>query len=524
MIKNILLISSLLASSLIAADKEADEWKVSGRLIMYLKSVDVVGGRNSSREGNTHNEILNLNFTGPLWDGQAGIQTRVRATNDRRIQKDGAELLYLRSYFKNKIWNLEAGDVAASLNPYIFGGSLKGIKAVYKSPEKKRTWDYSLISGFKKKSWRETYNTEKNEAYTSYVGAFEAKYRYERAKEISLSISGLKDDLSTGGDSYNSNGKKGFGFGVAGKWRFNRYVTLRGRSALTYGTDDLKHNTDSQSHNAILLKLLTRPSLRSVRSNFIYQRVSSDFISFGGRGNQDKEQLENSTTWRINKQFRARLDLKANRDNLDGALGATRNTYYETASLVYYPKFLKRANFNFKVSNKDRDGRLADNGRVIAGVNFNLRKKSGWRYGTGYEHSDYTDNYTTTSSQKMDNFKFLLGYRQKLSKYSSYRFTGRITYQDIKNRQDKIGFKLDAGYVYDKRLAMNLLYRINQTDRETENDSENSTYQFRAAYKLDAKGKNVVRLLLEKKDVEVENVDASTYNEYTGKLSLVINF
>ena len=71
------------------------------------------------------------------------------------------------------------------------------------------------------------------------------------------------------------------------------------------------------------------------------------------------------------------------------------------------------------------------------------------------------------------------------------------------------------------------MYIINQTDYDSSSSTkniQNSTYQFRTTYKLDAKGKNILRLLLEKRDVDVDETAESTYNEYKGKLSFVMNF
>ncbi|NOX15830.1 MAG: hypothetical protein GXP61_07390 [Epsilonproteobacteria bacterium] len=522
--KKILIISSLIVVAAFGASKQTDEWKVSGRLNAYIQSIDVQGESNTTKEGTTHVEELNLNFAGPLKNGHAGVEMRARTTNNHNVQTDGAELLYLHSYFRNKIWALEAGDVAASFNPYIFGGSVKGFKARYKSLKKDKKWDYTIIAGFRKGSWREVFKDVNGEAPTAYEGAFEAKYTYSRAKEIAISVASYKDDLSTGDANSSVLGKKGIGFGVNGKWRFSRYVTLKSRVALTNGTDDIKNSKPSKTHSAIYLKLLTKPVLKSVKSNFIYQRVASDFISFGGSGTKDKEQIENSTSWRISKKFRANLSLKANRDNLNGALGDTRHIYYEMLRLNYRPDFLKRGDINFRLSNRDTTGRGADNNRQIAGVDFTIRKKNGWRYGGGFEYNDYDDNNATSSSQTTTIYRAFVGYRHKISKTKSYRITARTNYQDIHGDQDKIGFKVDAGYVHNRHLSMDLSYNINDTNYESSNDTQNSTYQFRTTYKIDTKGAKIVRLLLEKRDVDVENDGANSYNEYREKLSFVVNF
>lgn len=515
MIRKILIISSLLAVTALAVDKKEDGWKASGRLNAYIQSVDVDGSSGDEREKTIHNEELNLNFRGPLGKGEAGVETRARTTNDDSIQAHGAELLYLHSYYRDKIWHIEAGDIAASYNPYVFSGSMKGAKAVYKSPEKEHTWDYSIVTGARTASWRDLLEDGGDENPTGYMGAFEAKYIHERSKEIAFSIAAL--------DSTENNAtKNGYGFGIESKWRFNKYISFKGRAAFADG----KYDNNSSSAGAVYLKFLTRPVLKSVRSNFVYQRVDADFVSFGGSANDDKEQIENSTTWTINKELRARMDLKYNRNNLDGqATDGTENIYYEAASLTYSPSYLKRGNFDFRVTNKDIDNDVKETNRFTAGVDFSLRQTSGWRYGTGYEYSDNDEN--NASSTRTHTLKALLGYRAKINENSSYRFTVRPNYQVIENSQDKAGFKLDAGYVYSKQLSADIIYMINSTDYDdatSTQNTQNATYQFRTTYKLDPKGRNILRLLLEKRDIDVENTPDSSYNEYKGKLSLVMNF
>ena len=276
----LLIISSLLTSLVMAADKKDEDWKLSGRLNAYVQQIEVDGNGSASPTGTTHVEELNVNYGGGLGDGQAGVETRLRTTNDERVQLDTAELLYLKAFYTDKQWNVEMGDVAASLNPYIYSGSAKGAKLVYKSAEKKRTFNYSLISGLKSASWRDLYTETAGERPAGYSGAFEAKYIHERSKEIAFSIAGHKDDLSTGDSNTSVKGKEGYGFGLNGKWRFSKYITLKGRGAVTNGTNNVRDDTDGVTKSAIYMKLLTRPVLKSVKSNFVYQRVDSGFYLF----------------------------------------------------------------------------------------------------------------------------------------------------------------------------------------------------------------------------------------------------
>ena len=330
--------------------------------------------------------------------------------------------------------------------------------------------------------------------------------------------------MTTGNTNSSILGKEAFGVGVNGKWRFNRYITLKGRGAITDGTDDLKNNKSSKTQSAVYLKLLTKPILKSLKSNFIYERVDANFISLGGSGAKDKEQIENINSLKISKTLRANLDLKAKRDNLNGALSATQYIYYEYLRFNYHPGFLKRGNINFKFSNKDIEGRGAQNNRQIAGIDFNLRKKSGWRYGGGIEYNDYTDQNESTSSQISTIYKIIIAYKQKLDKNRFYRATINTNYQDVYGNQDKISFKIDAGYTHNKHLNLDLSYLVNNTDYENSNDTQNSVSQFRTTYKIDAMGAKVLRLLLEKREVSIDNDTPNSYSEYRGKLSFAMNF
>jgi len=524
-----IVIIPLLLSTLYGEDVVLDDgWKVSGQLNAYLQNINVVGGKDTTgRDGMTHNEALNLNASTHLNNGETGVNLRVRGTNDARIQKDGAEVLYFRSFYKDKRWNLEAGDVAASLNPYVFSGTLKGAKAEYRSQKKSHTLNYAVIGGLLKPAWRDFYSEDDTERPTAYATALAVQYLHDRAQELRFNAAVYKDDIATGGSATVTDGKEGYSLGLDGKWRFNKYMTLKGYCAYNYGTKDLRHDIAYHGSSAVTLKFLTRPILKLMKSNFTYQRISAKYISLGGIGASDKEQLENSTLYRISKTLKARLDLKARRDNVDNDdLNETQHIYYEKLGLTYYPTFIKRTTLNFRVSNKDVKGRGADNSAIVAGVDMTIRRRDGWRYGLGYEYQDSINRDINASglSATTNNVYLLAGYKQRLSEVRSYRFTCRVNYRLISNAQDTVGLKIDAGYQHNKQLSADLLYLLNNTNHEVANNTQNSTYQARAAYKLDEKGRNVVRLLLEKRDVNVESLSTSSYDEYIEKLSLVMNF
>lgn len=520
-----LLLVTLVSFSYAKSFKQDESWKYDGRLSGYFQEVDVEKGT-SEKEGFTHSQELDLKLHGPLKEGNAGIELRGRTTNDDRVQGSNSEILSLKAYYTDNIWNYEIGDVAAAMNPYVYSGSLKGMKLEYFGNEKTKNFDYKLIAGVRKAPWRETYQLVENESVDTYVAAFEAKYTHERSKEILFSLAALKDDLDSG-DSAATLGKEGMSVGIDGKWRFNKYITLKGRSAISKSTDDLKNNKRKSTNSAIKVRLLTKPILSVLKSDFTYQRISPNFISVAGSANQDKEEFQNMTKWTINKELSSKLSLKANRDNLNNQLTDTTNTYYEALTFTYRPKVIKGGSVDFKLSNKDVKKRNADTNRYTIALNTNLRQKNGFRYGLGYDYSNYENKNDTTTSSITNNLRGIFGYKKKLSGDSSYRFTITVDTQNVRqnaNSDNRVGLKLDAGYNFNKKLSTDLSYISRYSYMEGSDDTTNLTYQSRTTYKLDNNGKQTVRLLLEKRDYDVENNLASSYNEHIGKLSYVYNF
>ncbi len=505
--------------------KNDDSWKLDGRLSGYFQKVDVENAE-TEKEGFTQAHELNLKYYGPLYDGKAGVEAKIRASNDERVQKNDFHFLYFKGYYTTKVWNFELGDTAAAMNSYVYGGSLKGLKVEYKSEEKEKKWDYKFIGGVKKSQWRETYQTVLDEPLDTYVAAFEAKYTHERAKEIAFSVAALKDDLDSAGNT-TAPGNKGMVFGIEADWRFNKYITFKGKGAITRSTNDLRGGKALDTENAIQLRLLTRPVLSSVKSNFTYERISTDFISTTGSANADLERIENATSWRINNEWSSKLSLKASHDNLDDSLGDTQYTYYEALNFNYKPKEYKRTTVDFKLTNKDVQGRDVKTNQYTFGVLGNYRSEDGFRYGLGYDYSNLDDKNNSASSQTINNLRAIIGYKQKLEGDSSWRITATVDaqYLDQKdNQEDRYGLKLDAGYQYSKKLSMDLAFASRNSYKEDYDDTMNNTYQFRSTYRIDDRGKQIVRLLLEKNDYKVEDNSDSSYNEHIGKLSYVYNF
>ena len=519
-----ILIPIVLGVSIVSA-KVPKEWDYSGRAMLYMQNITVVGNETKAEDGYTHNEELNFNIRGPLKSGEAGVNLRVRHTNDLRIQKDHTELLYFRSYYKDDLWRVEAGDVAASLNPYIYSASLKGAKVTYKSAQKEQTLNYTAIAGVKKAKWRDVFKHELDETPTAYSGAAEVRYIHARAKEIALSISGYKDDLATGGELSSIPGKEGYGVGLETKWRFSKYIRIKARAALMRASEDIRHYVAKKTHKALYAKVMTRPLLRSLKSNFTYERVDPDYVSLGGVAAQDKEELKNTTSWRVNKEFNARLDIKARRDNLKlSKTEGTTKTYYEALQVRYKPSYLKRANISMRVSNKDKKNNIIKTNQQNAKIDMTLRNRSGLSYGCGYEFVDYTDKNDAKNSRITAIYSALLGYREKISKEKFFNLSCRLSYRDVRNSQESIALKLYGRYNHSKRASIDLSYMLNDTDYEVQNDTRHSTYQLRGDYKLDAKGRNRISLLAEKRDVKVDNKLDSRYVEYRERVSLLMSF
>ncbi|GAB6074952.1 hypothetical protein [Nautilia lithotrophica] len=505
-----------------------EKWTFFGRLVGYVQSVNVTGSnsQDAQKEGFTHNQELMIRFLGPIKNAKAGIEIKGRATNDNNIQKDGTSLLYFHSFIKNDIWYLEAGDVAASMNPYVFGGSLKGLKATYTSPKKHKTWNYVFIGGVKKATWKELMQSVPNEQPNGYSGAFEAKYINKRSQEIAFVASVYKDDLSTGDETNTTiNGKKGIAFGIHSKWRFNRYFTLKGRFGLSNATDDIRNNKPMSSHTALQIKLMTKPSLRKLRSNFIYTRISPNYISLTGGTNKDMEQFENANSWRITNRLTSRFGFRFKRDNLNHDLNGTKRTAYEHISFKYRPKSIKRSNVYIKFSNMDINGRGEDSNTKTAGITFNLRQKSGWKYMVGLDYSNANDNNSTANITK--SLRVGVGYKKRISKEKYYTLNITLNHNRIQqsNVRDKnYGVKVDVSYNHNSRLSFAMNYLSKFAHREMSQNSEYSSYQARVNYKLNNKGTKSVRLLLEKKHNDIENTPSASYDEYKARLSYVFNF
>ena len=508
----IITIFIFLSASLFLNATENNEWSIKGNIRTELSTVDVQG-KESVREGSHFTQNYNLRYEGPWEEGKAGMSLKARLTNDKNIDNDKIKFQSFNAFYKDKIWNLQAGDVSASLNSYVYGGALKGIKVSYKSPERKDTFDYTFISGIKKNLWKDVLTHQISEKPDRYSVGAGMTYRYERSKTITFSSSFSKDDLSTGSKRTTQIGKEGSAFGVESNWRFNRYVRLRARGAWAKTDEDIRDVNGSQIGTAFNIRLLTKPS-RKIRSNFSVDRASSNFSSISGGGGRDKIRFTNGTTWRYSKQTNIRLSLKTTRDNLDGAKGATKHTIYEMLNFAYKPIFLKRSEMIFSMDNSKNYGRDPSSDNHTLNFGFNYNPKGAWRYGINLSQNNaYSENNLSSITK---NISVKVGYRKKLSKTKRMRVALKLNQRRISettNDQINYGVRIDTGITLSKQLQTALSFSSRESQKAVSNDTKNTTYRWTTTYKMGKKLKQTLRLLVEKKDYKVDNSDTSSYNE-----------
>ena len=76
--------------------KQEDTWQTKGRLSGYLQTLDVEEGI-SAKEGFTQSHELDIEYYGPLYEGNAGVEARIRVTNDSGVQQNYSQLFKTKS-------------------------------------------------------------------------------------------------------------------------------------------------------------------------------------------------------------------------------------------------------------------------------------------------------------------------------------------------------------------------------------------------------------------------------------------
>jgi hypothetical protein len=513
----------LAVAYLISSLHAQEQWRIEGTSQSTFSIVDIKN-KEDAKEGTHFTENIWLRSQGPWRSGKAGIELKGRWTNDSNIDSRIAKLQSLKTYYKDKIWYLQAGDTAASFNSFVYGGSLKGIKAIYSSPKKYRSFDYTLISGVRKSLWRELFKSVEGEKADKFIAAAEASYKHARAKTIRFSAAIAKDKSDSGDLNVTQAYQKGVAFGVESRWRFNRYITLRSKAAYASGDRDTGDANGTQKATALYFKLLTKPT-KKIRSNFTYERASSNFYSVVGHAKADNERITNLTRWRLSHRADIAFSLKASRDNLDGSKGAERKNLYESLLYTYKPKFLKKSELLFRIDRAKSFGRDESVQRDGGEIGITYRGQKDWLLGSSYLiNKTYTGDAIT---QKTDTMRFKVGYKKRLNKERYARIALTLDHRDISQSssdQKNFGFKVDAAMRFNKRLESSLAYSSKQSDKESTNDTATDTYRFSTTYKTGKTLQDSLKLTLEKRDYCVDESSSSNYNERIARLTYTVRF
>lgn len=307
----ILLLSTLLLSSPILAKeltKAKESWKSSSTKAEDTKKKDnswkisgtseTIGvyrynsgkGANTDANGNTIRQELGLKTKGNLGEGIAGVEARGRATDDEKVSKNKTELLYFRSYYTDKKFDIQVGDVGQTYNPLIFSGTVKGATLTYKQElEKKQSITYSLVGGTQAASWKELLE---HKAVHRDAIAGDIRYQHNTAQMIAFSVSASKDRASDEVKSLTSNynASEAVSMGLQANWRFSRYLKLKGELGYT-NTDTVITESKKRSKLAGRMTLYTKPT-KTINSNFKYERYDTGYNSMVGSSTQDRERLE----------------------------------------------------------------------------------------------------------------------------------------------------------------------------------------------------------------------------------------
>jgi len=526
----ILIATALLGAEIKQPTDTQSSWGLSGQSETVGIYRDTSGqGATGNNDGYTYRQELGLKSRGALGSAKAGVEVRGRATNDKRVSQQDIELLSFRSYYRDNSFEIELGDVAKMYNPLIFSGALKGSKVgVKQHVGEDGSLEYSMIGGIQSSSWKDIFEQEQDQRDAI---AGEIKYKHATAQFVALSTSYAKDRFNDTNTStlVDRNASEALSVGLQWDWRFSRYLRFKGDSAYT---NTQNHYTGGQKENkyGIRMTLYTKP-IRAVSSNFKYERYDGGFVTLTGSAAQNRERLENTTTWSISRQVRSRLTLKGSRDNLDGTLGETQNILDGLISLNYRPDFMKRGDFALRVQYTSKNGRGSDTDQLNAGVDFSDRLKNGWRYGLGYEYTNYKVNdeaNATNYDNQLHTFRGQLAYKYNITKTNRLRASLKFDislfeHEDVTQQQTRYGGTFDAGYDYDRMFGVDGLFTSKNTDRDLSVNTSYELYQLIGQYKPFNDNSHVLKLRAQKRDYH-GGTAAQSYVEDEVRLSYAFAF
>ena len=510
------------------SNSSKSSWGVSGQSETVGVYRNTTGsGANTTNDGTSFRQDLGIKTKGKIGDAKAGVEVRGRATNDKRVSPNTADLLSFRSYYTTERLNVEVGDVAKMYNPLIFSNSLKGGKVgVKQKVGETKSIEYSMIGGIQSSSWKETFQQEQDQRDAI---AAEVKYRHNRAQSLALSVSYAKDRLADSNTTpaFDRNSSEALSAGLQWDWRFNRYLRFKGDTAVTNTTNTLTGGS-AETKTAVRMTLYTKP-VRSVNSNFKYERYDGGFNTLVGSATQDRERMENTTSWAINRQLRSRMTLKYSRDNLDGkSLSGTQKIYDGLVSLNYRPDFVKRGDIGLRLQYTERDGRGLDTKQTNAGVDFTDRLKSGWRYGFGYEFTDYQVDSNGSGDNQLHTLRGNVGWKHNFDKTNRVRVTLKLDISLFDNSdsnlsQKRFGGTFDAGYDFGRQFAVDALFTSKNTNRDLSDNTSYELYQLISQYRPFGTNGHVLKLNLQRRDYHGSTTTGS-YVEDEARLAYAFAF
>lgn len=522
----------LLPSFLFAAEPAAESWQLHGRSETMLEWHDINGKSDGNLDEGTHwRQELSLNLSKKLSKGRTGLDFRGRATNNKQVDNRDARLLMLHGYWQQGRINFEFGDVAGSYNPLVLSTSAKGLKLGYRTGTRDSGVEYTVIGGIQKASWEELYDHTADKSVDRYVTGFNSVWTHAPAQSIGATFSFIKDDSATTDNSGTGVTTTGAAeaktVGMDWKWRFNRYIDFKGETAMTHADQDTKDGQSAQDAWGLKLRLLTKPLPRSVRSNFMYERLDPDYKPVIASASSDRERIENDTEWMINRQLRLRTTLKYSHDNLDDQLTDTLTTREGVLYFTYRPDWLKRSDMGLRAQFKTDKGRGSDRYTQVDELNFNFRPRSGWRYGAAWIYTDINDDSSSGEDQSINTLRGTVGWKKRLHEENLIRVTvqmdGNFINRDSGDRES-LGGRLDFGYDAGNLWSTDLSAGTKSSFSDTTADNSYINYQFRANYHPGSDRSKAIRLTAERREYDSDDVASPDYQEHIVKLAYLFSF
>ena len=523
------LISLLFPAFLWAAtEKEAvSQWRVSGRSETSLEWKESNDPSTTLTEDVSFRQELSLSATRPLEGGSMGVSLRGRGTNDRQVDGQDARLLYLNAFFRRNEVQMELGDVAASYHPMVLSTALKGSKVEY-GRGRQEGWSISAITGIQKAGWDELYGDNNRDSVDRYVAGLETTGKFGPGQEVSFAASTVRDHTNR---DFRQAGldplppAEAVTAGLQWNWRFNRYMQTRGEGAFTRSDENTRDGFGANESGALRLRLLTSPIPRSLRMNFLYERVEPKFAPVAGSAPRDTERVESDATWMISPALKARLTLKNRHDNLDKQLAGTLETNEGVLDFDWRPRWARRMDLNFRTQVKETKGRGIEQTLGIGEIGAQFRTEAGWRYGVGWIFTDIEDKTTGAEDQQIHTLRGTFGWNKRIGENHTWRATFRLDGNRIDRKsgdQNALGGRVDLGYDVGSHWSADLSAATRKTYRDRAEDNEYRAYEVRGNYHPGGDRSKAIRISAGRR--EYDNEQGLATREHVAKISYLFGF